>query len=111
MWELCRLLFVLAREYTQAEVLALHLQLLKGEVQERFTQNKVQSRSLYRHLFCKSTVINRQHTGSAQLKLNFCDMSKDFLTITRDHAGWSLTGNRTKKNMSTFLAKKVVAAA
>ena len=36
----------------------------------------------------------------------FLTFEQWFFTITRDHAGWSLTGNRKQKNMSNFWPKK-----
>ena len=64
----------------------------------------------YSHLFCKSTLtaVICQHAWSVPSKtellwhLNYC-----FLTITRDHARWSLTGNKTKE-YTKFLVLKVV---
>ena len=50
------------------------------------------------HIFCKSTAIICQYAWSCSAKkLNFCGIRAMFFsTVLRDHAGWSLTGNRKK---------------
>ena len=55
----------------------------------------------YRHLFCKSAAIICQQTWSALFKNWLLWYSSNgFLTVIRDHAGWSLTGNRKQNSVS-----------
>ena len=55
------------------------------------------------HIFCKSTAIICQY---AMLSLKNWKLlwhsSNGFLTVLRDHAGWSLTGNKKERNKSNF---------
>ena len=62
-------------------------------------------RSYYRYLFCKSTAVICQLIWSALFRNELLlHSSNGFVTIIRDHARWSLTGNRKQKNMSNVLA-------
>ena len=44
--------------------------------------------------------------GQRWLKPELCGIWVVFLTIIRDHVGWSFTGNRRQKKMSDFWPKK-----
>ena len=64
----------------------------------------------YSHLFCKSTLtaVICQHAWSVPSKTELLwHLNNCFLTITRDHARWLLTGNKTKE-YTKFLVLKVI---
>ena len=59
--------------------------------------------SLPQDLFTDIVFVCKSSVWLVLLKTELLSLlSKDFITIIRNHVGWLLTGNRKQKNMSNF---------